>query len=242
MGWIRAAGMVAVGLALIASPLAAQEPTRRQQLAATTTDLFDKLGVLGEALGVDAPRLPDDVLTRGVEAALPLLAEDDGREWGSGVAFDFRTGFSTGAMEPEVDQGTVLTDARACQVGSPEGEVVHFARFTRGAVRGHRCITLVENGGVWGLQSRTLAVGPDRQMTAYYGVAMSIQGDPAGARRAVEERLDQNVALAGTLADYALEMFLASEGPRRETGEDLTARAARLAERLDSALATLQAP
>jgi hypothetical protein len=79
-------------------------------------------------------------------------------------------------------------------------------------------------------------------MTAYYGVAMSIEGDPAGARRAVEERLDQNVALAGTLADYALEMFLASEGPRRDAGEDLTARAARLAQRLDSALATLQAP
>ena len=242
MTWIRAAVTGTVGLALVASPLAAQEPTRREQLAATTADLFDKLGVLGEALEVDAPRLPADVLTRGVEAALPLLPDEEGRQWGSGMAFEFRTGRSTGAMEPEADQGTVLTDARACRVGSPQGEVVHFVRFTRGAVRGHRCITLEESGSAWGLQSRTLALGPDRQMTAYYGVAMSIEGDPAGARRAVEERLDQNVALAGMLADYALEMFLVSDGPRRETGEDLTARAARLAERLDSALATLQTP
>lgn len=242
MAWIRAAGIAAVGLSLLASPLAAQEPTRREQLAATMADLFEKLDVLGEALEVDAPRLPDDVLTRGVEAALPLPPDEGGREWGSGMAVEFRTGLSTGAMEPDADPGTVLTDARACRVGSPQGEVVYFVRFTRGAVRGHRCITLEEGGSAWGLQSRTLALGPDRQMTAYYGVAMSIEGDPAGARRAVEERLDQNVALAGMLADYALEMFLASEGPRREAGEDLTARAARLAERLDSALATLQTP
>jgi hypothetical protein len=242
MALIRATGMLAVGFALLASPLAAQELTRREQLAATTADLFDKLGVLAEALEVDAPLLPDDVLTRGVDAALPLLPDEDGREWGSGMAFEFRTAHSTGAIEPDADQGTVLTDARACRVGSPQGEVVYFVRFTRGAVRGHRCITLEEGGSVWGLQSRTLAVGPDRQMTAYYGVGMSIPGDPAGARRAVEERLEQNVALAGTLADYALEMFLAREGPRRETGEDLAARAARLAERLDSALAGFQTP
>lgn len=242
MAWIRATGFAAMILALAASPVAAQEPTRGQELAATTADLFDKLGMLGEALGIAAPRLPADVLNRAFETAMPMLPDDDAREWGSGIAFDFKTDITTGALEPDAEEGTVLTDARACKVQSPTGEVVHFVRFTRGAVRGHRCITLAESNGVWGVQSRTFAEGPDRRLMAYYGVAMAIDGDPAESRLRVEERLDQHVALAGTLADYALEMFLASDAPAREADEDLAARSARLTERLSDVLGSLQAP
>lgn len=242
MAWIRATGIAVLFLLLAAPPAAAQDPTARQELAATTADLFDKLGMLGEALGIDAPRLPADVLNRAFEAAMPTLPEDDARTWGSGFAFDFKTDITTGTLEPDAEEGTVLTDARACRVESPSGEVVHFVRFTRGAVRGHRCITLAESNDVWGLQSRTFAEGPDRRLTAYYGMAMAIDGDPTEARRHVEERLDQNVALAGTLADYALEMFLAREAPARDADEDLAARAARLAERLSEVLAAVQTP
>jgi hypothetical protein len=242
MAWIRATGFAATVLLLAAPPAAAQDSPRRQELAATTADMFDKLGMLGETLGIDTPPFPTDVMSQALEAALPVLPAGDGRDWDTTVAFDFTSDVSTGALEPDEGGRTVLTDARACKVESPTGEVVHFVRFTRVAVRGYRCITLAESNGVWGVQSRTFAEGPDRRLTAYYGMAMAIDGDPTESRRRVEERLDQNVVLAGTLAEYALEMFLASDAPAREADEDLAARTARLTERLSDVLAAVQAP
>jgi hypothetical protein len=238
MGRWKSIVVGALALALAEpGPALAQEQTPEEELATITAELVDKLGVLSEALGIEAPLPPRDVLTGALASALPLLPETDDRSWSSSFAFDFKTERITGGvLEPDEEARTVLTDARDCLAPDQAGEVVHFQRFVRGEVRGHRCITAFADeveGDVWVIHSRTFAEGPDRRMTAFYGVATAVEGDAAGARALLEARLDENVALAGVLADYALEMFLTREATSDPlTTENLPERLARLQDRL----------
>lgn len=226
------------GILTSSAPAMAQDPTPDQEIVEATTMLFDKLGVLAEGLGMDAPVLPREIFTSAFAGAMPVLPRDEpDLSWSSGFAFDFTTSHSTGELEPDEEGRTVLTDARGCVEAEDIAEVVHFQRFTRGGMRGHRCIIAYpgpEGGSAWVIQSRTFAEGPDRRLTAYYGVATAISGDPARARRVLQERLDQNVALAGIMADYALEIVLAKAASSDPvTAEDLPERLARLEARLE---------
>ena len=227
------------------APAMAQEPTSDEEIVEATTMLFDKLAVLAEGLGMDAPVLPREIFMAAFASALPVLPRDEpDLSWSSGFAFDFTTSHSTGALEPDEEGRTVLTDARGCLEAEDIAEVVHFQRFARGEMRGHRCIIAFggpDGEGSWVIQSRTFAEGPDRRLTAYYGVATAISGDPARARRVLEERLEQNVALAGIMADYALEMVLAKQAASdRVTAENAPERLARLQARLEDIVASFE--
>lgn len=236
----RGTNILAGALALLltsGAPAMAQEPTTDQEIVEATTMLFDKLAVLAEGLGMDAPVLPRATFTSAFASALPILPRDEpDLSWSSGFAFDFTTSHSTGELEADEEGRTVLTDARGCLEADDIAEVVHFQRFTRGGMRGHRCIIAypgAEGDSSWVIQSRTFAEGPDRRLTAYYGVATAISGDAARARRVLEERLDQNVALAGIMADYALEIVLAKTASSDPvTAESVAERLAGLEERL----------
>lgn len=237
----RIAAAVAALALSFSGAAAAQDQTPEQELAATTALLMEKLNLLGEAVGIEEPMLPPDILTSALVAALPMLPAEDDRDWNSSFGFDFKTDITTGSLEGDEEQRTVLTDARSCLTGDQVAEVVHFTRFTRGEVRGHRCIVTLELDGVWALQSRTFAEGPDRRLEAYYAVATVVQGDPAESRRLLDERLDQNVALAGTLADYALEMFLSRQAGETRDEAAFAVRVERLTERLAEIAAAFEA-
>lgn len=244
----RGRTILAGGLFLIlacGAPAMAQESTPDQDVAETTTMLLEKLGVLAEGLGIDAPALPRDVLTSALSNALPILpAGEPGLIWSSGYAFDFNTSYSTGELEPDEKGRTVLTDARGCLEADDTAEVVHFQRFSRGGMRGHRCVTAfggTEDESVWVIHSRTFAEGPNRRLDAFYAVATSIEGDPERARRVLEDRLDENVALAGIMADYALELVLAKEAASAPlTEETLAERVDRLQGRLADIAASFE--
>lgn len=235
------------GILTCGAPAMAQEPTSDQEIIDATTMLFEKLGGLAEGLGMDAPVLPREIFTSAFAGALPVIPRDEADlSWSTGFAFDFTTSHSTGALEPDEEGRTVLTDARGCLEAEETAEVVHFQRFTRGEVRGHRCIVAFggpDGENSWVIQSRTFAEGPDRRLTAYYGVATSISGDSARARQVLEERLEQNVALAGLMADYALEILLAKDsGSTPLTTDSAAERMARLQERLADIAASFETP
>lgn len=226
------------GILTCGAPAMAQEPTSDQEIIDATTMLFEKLGGLAEGLGMDAPVLPREIFTSAFAGALPVIPRDEADlSWSTGFAFDFTTSHSTGELEPDEEGRTVLTDARGCLEAEETAEVVHFQRFTRGEVRGHRCIVAFggpDGENSWVIQSRTFAEGPDRRLTAYYGVATAISGDSARARRVLEERLEQNVALAGIMADYALEIVLAKTASSDPlTAENAAERLAGLEARLE---------
>lgn len=221
---------------------AAQEQSPEQEMTAVTAQLLEKLNLLGDSMGIEGPVFPAEVLTSALGAALPMLPAGDGRDWNSSFAFDFDTDVSTGALEADEEGRTVLTDARSCLGAGEIAEVVHFTRFTRGPVRGHRCVITLETSDVWVLQSRTFAEGPGRRLTAYYGMATIVEGDPVESRRLLEERIDQNVALAGTLADYALEMFLKKQAGATRGEEAFAGRVERLTERLAEIAASFETP
>lgn len=248
--WAVVTGAIALSLGAV-SPSVAQDQaaapdaavatdpaqTPEDEILETAALLVDKLRVLSEGLGIDDPLLPQEALASALSAALPVLPSDEpGLSWSSSFAFDFKTDRSTGELEPDEEGRTVFTDARACLEPEEIADVVHFQRFTRSGVRGHRCIISFGGGAhqdVWVLQSRTFAEGPQRRLSAYYGVATAVEGDLDRARRVLEERLDQNVALAGVMADYALEMFLQREASSDPlTAENMPERLARLQERL----------
>jgi len=237
----RGTTILAGALALIltcGAPARAQEPTTDQEIVEATTMLFDKLALLADGLGMDAPELPRETFSSAFASALPVFPGDEpDLSWSSGFAFDFTTSHTTGGLEADEEGRTVLTDARGCLAADDIAEVVHFQRFARGGMRGHRCIIAFagsEGDSAWVIQSRTFAEGPDRRLTAYYGVATAISGDAARARRVLEERLEQNVALAGLMADYALEMVLARAASSDPvTAESVDERLARLQARLE---------
>lgn len=234
---------IARALAALAVSLpgaAAQEQSPEQEMAAVAAQLVEKLSLLGDSMGLEGPVFPQDALTSALGGALPMLPVGDGRDWNSSFAFDFKTDVSTGALEADEEGRVVLTDARSCLGAGEVGEVVNFARFTRGPVRGHRCVITLEINDAWVLQSRSFAEGPDRRLTAYYGVATIVEGDPIETRRLLEERLDQNVALAGTLADYALEMFLKKQAGDTTGEEAFAGRVERLTERLAEIAASFE--
>jgi hypothetical protein len=240
MVWLRTTGIAAMVLALAGFPAAAREPDTRQELGAITAELIEKLRLLETALETEAPQFPTDILSQAFEAAMPVLPAGDERRWGTTFAFDFESEVATGALEPDGEGPTVLTDARGCTPEGSTAEIIHFSRFTRGSVRGHRCIIVAGEGGA--MQSKTYAEGPDRRLTAYYGVAMSVSGEPDEARRRLEARMDQNVALAGIFADYALEMFIRREAGTAASEEPFAARLDRMNERLADIAAALEAP
>lgn len=237
----RIAGALAALTLSFSGAAAAQDQTPEQELAATTAELMQKLNLLGEAVGIGEPMLPGDILTSALAAALPTLPAGDARDWNSSFAFDFKTDVTTGTLEADEEGRTVLTDARSCVADEAAAEVVYFTRFTRGVVRGHRCIIAADSDGVRVLQSQTFAQGPDRRLTAYYGVATVVEGDPAETRRLMDEHLDQNVALAGMLADYALEMFLSKQAGETRDEEAFAVRVERLTERLAEIAAAFEA-
>lgn len=245
----RGTTILAAALALLltsGAPAMAQEPTSDQEIVEATTMVFDKLALLAEGLGVDAPVIPRETLSSAFASALPVLPRGDpDLSWSSGFAFDFTTSHTTGELEPDEEGRTVLTDARGCLEADAIAEVVHFQRFTRGEMRGHRCIIAfagAEGEATWVIQSRTFAEGPDRRLTAYYGAATAISGDAARARRVLEERLEQNVALAGIMADYALEMVLAKAASSDPvTAENVDERLALLQERLEDIAESFEA-
>lgn len=232
------AGALALALSTGAPALAQeQEQEPAAEVAEATAMLLEKFEVLREGLGIDVPLLPQASLSNALSAALPILPNDDpSLSWSSSFAFDFKIDRATGDLEPDEEGRTVLTDARACLEPDEIGEVVHFQRFARGEVRGHRCIIsfgAADGGSAWVLQSRTFAEGPRRRLSAYYGVATAIEGDRDRARQVLEARLDQNVALAGIMADYALAMFLETEAPAEPlTTENFQERLTRLQTRL----------
>jgi hypothetical protein len=244
----RGANFLAGAMALtltFGGPARAQEPASDNEVAEATTMLLDKLSSLAEGLGMEAPLLPREMLSSAFARALPMLPRDDpGISWSTGFAFDFTTSVTTGALEPDEEGRTVLTDARGCLEADDIAEVVHFQRFTRGEMRGHRCIIAfagTEDDSTWVIQSRTFAEGPDRRLTAYYGVATAISGDGARARQVLEQRLEQNVALAGIMADYALEMVLANQASSAPvTAESADARLASLQARLADIAASFE--
>ncbi|MDP2763517.1 MAG: hypothetical protein Q8O54_01615, partial [Brevundimonas sp.] len=171
MDWLRTTGILAMALAFDASNAAAQEPDTLQELGAVTAELIEKLSLLDTALETDAPLFPTDILNQAFGAAMPVLPVGDERPWGATFAFDFESEVTTGALEADEKGQAVLTDARGCTPDGSTAEIIHFSRFTRGSVRGHRCIIVAGEGGA--MQSVTYAEGPDRRLTAYYGVAMS---------------------------------------------------------------------
>lgn len=244
----RGTTILAGALAFIltcSAPAMAQEPTSDHEVVEATTMLLDKLAVLAEGLGIEAPVLPREMFRSAFAGAVPVLPNDEpDLSWSSGFAFDFTTDHTTGELEPEEEGRTVLTDARGCLEADDIAEVVHFQRFTRGGMRGHRCIIAFagrEDEATWVIQSRTFAEGSDRRMTAYYGVATAISGDGARARRVLEERLEQNVALAGIMADYALEIVLAKTASTDPiAAENAAERLAGLEERLEDIAASFE--
>lgn len=240
MDWRRTTGIAAMALVLAASNAAAQESETLQELEGITAELIEKLSLLETALETDAPQFPTDILNQAFGAAMPVLPVGDERPWGATFAFDFESEVATGALEANENGQAVLTDARGCTPDGSTAEIIHFSRFTRGSVRGHRCIIVAGEGGA--MQSVTYAEGPTRRLTAYYGVAMSVSGEPDEARRQLEARMDQNVALAGVLADYALEMFIRREAGTTASEEPFAARLDRMNERLADIAAAFESP
>ena len=238
--WIAGAAC-ALTWALHVAPVAAQEQSPHDEMAAFTAEILANFEVLAEPLGFSQPIFPADVMTGALIRAMPVLSADDERKWDTTFDFDIDTETSTGDLEPDERGRRVLTDAKDCVAPEGDAEVIHFERFTRGEVRGHRCIMSVagDAGNVWAIYSRTFAEGPDRRLTAFYGVAMSIEGDGETARALVEARIDENVAIAGILADYALEMLLASEA---SSGMAVTTSLEERAARLQAKLAEIAAP
>ncbi len=236
--WARiVTGALSLTLAA-AAPAVAQEPSREEQAAGIAAELVDKLRVLSDALGIDAPLLPSETLATALAGALPVLPEDDERDWSSSFGFDFKTERATpGGLEADEEGGRVFTDARSCVEDRENAEVVHFERFARGDIRGHRCVLSVgggsDAGDAWVLVSRTFAEGPDGRLDADYAIATVVTDDREASRRMLEARLEQNVAVAGLLADYALEMFMLNQAPSDPlTIDNFPERYARLQERL----------
>ncbi len=236
--WTRiVAGTLSVSLAA-AAPAAAREPSREEQAADIAAKLVDKLRVLSDALGIDAPLLPSESLAAALAGAVPVLPEGDGRDWSSSFGFDFKTErASPGGLEADEEGRRVFTDARSCVVDGEIAEVVHFERFARGDIRGHRCILSHagdnDTGDAWVLVSRTFAEGPEGRLDADYAIATAVADDREASRRMLEARLDQNVALAGLLADYALEMFVLNQTPSNPlTIDNFAERYARLRARM----------
>lgn len=241
------AGALSLTLAA-AAPAVAQEPSREEQAAGIAAELINKLGVLSDALGIDAPLLPSEGLAAALAGAIPVLPEDDGRDWSSSFGFDFKTERATpGGLEADEEGRRVFTDARSCVEDGQDAEVVHFERFTRGDIRGHRCVLSVggdsDAGDAWVLVSRTFAEGPAGRLEADYAIATAVTDDREASRRMLEARLEQNVAVAGLLADYALEMFVLNQALSDPlTIDNFAERYARLQARMAEVAESFDAP
>ena len=236
--------IIAGALVLAAAPAAAQERPIAEEVASTTAELVDRLETLREAMGVDAPLFPPETLTTALMGAIPVLPDGDDRPWSSSVGFDFRTDRATNGLEPDAEGRRVFIDARSCLSEGERGDIVHFERFARADVRGHRCVVLIpgDEADIWLLAARTFAEGPTRRLEADYALATVVEGQGAVARGLLEDRLDQNVALAGLLADYALEMFLVKEASSDPlTMDNFAERHARLQARLAAIAEEVQA-
>jgi hypothetical protein len=213
----------AAGLAMMlatASPVLAQspEPARAasdpdlDELRALMPELIDKLNALAAGMGIESlPPIDWDRFLGDFQAALPTLPPEDDREWGSAVDFEFRTtdisqDGQPGTLSPEdEDARPIIGDAAGCISDQPNARVVHFRRIRDGDIRGHQCVFTVETDtNVWVLYSRTYAEGHGRRLNAKYGVAVSADGDIATAREIGEPKIEAQVAVASSIANYAL--------------------------------------
>lgn len=197
-----------------ATPAASAQQTMADDLTELRTQLpalMDQLNTLATQLGVEElPPVDWDRFLSDFLAAMPMLAEGDGRDWASSADFDFTTTTVTtndapGELEPEADGQIVLGDASGCTVDHPGAQVVHFRRIRQDDIRGHQCVIVLEpETETWVLYSRTFAEGHGRRLVAKYGVAVSAEGSGDLARALGEPKIEAQVAVASSIANYAL--------------------------------------
>lgn len=216
----------AFGLGLgLAAPALAQDPAEASTASAQADDLaelreqipalMNQLNGLAEQLGVETlPPVDWDRFLTDFSAALPTLPPDSERDWASSVDFEFKTTTLTtdgrpGELEPDdEDAQPIIGDAAGCISDQPSARVVHFRRIRQDDLQGHQCVfTLQADEGVWVLYSRTYAEGHGRRLTAKYGVAVSVDGDFAAAEAMGEPKIEAQVAVASSIANYALNLM-----------------------------------
>lgn len=230
-------GIALCAALLFAAPTAAQERQPHPDIAEAVDVLIDKFTPLLTGLGMGATEfLPRDQLLIALDAAVPMLADEDGVDWNTAWEFDFRNQLTPDVLEADPEGRTVYSDARSCEEDREGLEIVHFRRFARDGVQGHQCVLLFagSNPGVFVLVSRGFAEGEGRRMASWSALAFSIDGDPQRTRQMLVDRIEPNVALASALNDYAFTLLLLS--PRRSeppSMEEATARLERMREALE---------
>lgn len=224
MGAAVAACMFSLGMGL-AVPALAQDPANESaastqaddlaELREQIPDLMEQLNALAAQLGVEAlPPVDWDRFLNDFSAALPMMPEGDERDWGSSVDFEFKTTQITTNGAPgeldadDEDAQEIIGDAAGCISDQPNARVVHFRRIRQDDLRGHQCVfTLETDTDVWVLYSRTYAEGHGRRLSAKYGVAVSVEEDIAAARALGEPKIEAQVAVASSIANYALSLM-----------------------------------
>lgn len=215
---------LAAGLGL-AVPALAQDPANESAASSQADDLaelreqipalMEQLNVLATQLGVEElPPVDWDRFLNDFSAALPMMPEGDERAWGSAVDFEFKTtSVTTNGAAGELDGDdedaqAIIGDAAGCIRDEPNARVVHFRRIRQEDLRGHQCVFTAETDtDVWVLYSRTYAEGHGRRLTARYGVAVAVEEDIAAARALGEPKIEAQVAVASSIANYALSLM-----------------------------------
>lgn len=222
---------------LCAAPAVAQQRQPHPNIVAAVDTVMEKFTPLLVNLGLGATDfLPREQLIVALDAAMPMLPDDEDVDWNATWEFDFRNELTPNTLEPDPQERTVYADARSCEETRDGLEIVHFRRFARDGVQGHQCVLLFAGSvpEVWLLVSRGFAEGEGRRMATWSAMALSITGDTARSRQMLVDRIEPNVALSSALNDYAFTLLLLS--PRRSEPmsiEDATARLERMRRALE---------
>lgn len=213
----------AMALALAAGSAAAQDVpsladapdvSMEEQIAELRTmvpQLMNQLNELGETMGIEAlPPVDWDRFLTAFAAAMPTLPEDDERSWASGVNFRFDTHNETNPSEDDEPAPAIVGEASGCMAGvdtrGQPAEVLHFRRIRTEDVTGHHCVVGIqgEEDGAWVLASTTVARGHGRRLVSTYNMAVVVESDLAQSRAMAEPKIEAQVAVAASIADYAM--------------------------------------
>lgn len=169
--------------------------------------LIEQLNALAAANGIaELPPMDWDGFLTDFADAVPRLHEDDERDWGWSVHFEFRTtAISSGELEADPDIPAVVGEASGCLADGAVGEILHFRRIRNATVGGHHCVigtTTAE--GDWILNSVVVAEGHGRRLLSVYRAVAVVEGEAGQARALAEPRIEAQIAVAGTLAEYAM--------------------------------------
>jgi hypothetical protein len=189
-------------------------------------------------MGLDVGDIQLPLTPEMIAASIPEpsagTAEDVGR-LDINFEFDFAD-LSKGDPTENPGDYIVFDDAEDCR--PPNGEVVYFRTMAVDDVVAHQCVVTVDEGGVWGLRSRSVAARGSLRVRSNYYLVVLVEGGREGRPREIGEGVAPGaLAVSVALADYATAAAAVGRSDPADDPAELIRRLGRVLERVDTVVA-----